>query len=344
MTKEQYDQPDFPLQEARKLTRHLMKPKLVIYWADFLIHIMIGWGAFAYAYITPLMSAGGLAALTIAALALYRAVIFTHELSHLKKGTFQTFRLVWNILCGFPLMAPSFMYHGVHNEHHARDIYGTIEDGEYLPFACESKLKIIGYMFLIFILPLFFACRFTLLTPLSWLSPRAHHFIWQRASSLTIDLSYKRPPAGKRDKTSFRLQELGGFLYGWSAIFLVGLGLVSIKLLVLWYAVVTIIFLLNSLRTLAAHKYRNPGDQKMSVSEQFLDSVDVPGHPLITALWAPVGLRYHATHHLFPNMPYHALGAAHRLLVAELSDNRAYLTVRRKNLWHALAVLWRDAR
>ncbi len=28
----------------------------------------------------------------------------------------------------------------------------------------------------------------------------------------------------------------------------------------------------------------------------------------LPALWAPVGLRYHATHHLFMSMPYHNLG------------------------------------
>ena len=63
-------------------------------------------------------------------------------------------------------------------------------------------------------------------------------------------------------------------------------------------------------------------DHKMTVAGQYLDSINVPGNLFITALWAPVGLRYHATHHLFPQMPYHNLGKAHRILVNNLSTMR----------------------
>ncbi|UTW55696.1 fatty acid desaturase [Kordiimonas sp. SCSIO 12610] len=335
---------DFPLKEARQLTRDLMKPNPAIYWSDFLLTIIIGWGAFIYAYMNPLLTASGCAAFIVCVLALYRAVIFTHEISHFKKGSFKRFRFMWNLLAGMPMMAPSFMYQGVHNEHHARDIYGTHEDGEYLPFATETRAKIIGYILLIFILPGFFLVRFSVLAPLSWVHTSVREFVWRRASSLTIDLAYERPLASRRDDPTWKLQELGSFLYIWAAIVLTLIGVLSYKVFVLWYAVVIGIFLLNSLRTLAAHKYRNPGDQKMTVPEQFLDSVDVPGHKFITSLWAPVGLRYHATHHLFPNMPYHSLGKAHRRLVAELSDNRLYLKAKRDSLWHALKTIWSEAK
>ena len=62
----------------------------------------------------------------------------------------------------------------------------------------------------------------------------------------------------------------------------------------------------------------------MSVTAQFLDSVNVPPPTLLPALWAPVGLRYHALHHLLPSVPYHALGAAHRRLVAALGAQSPY--------------------
>ena len=81
----------------------------------------------------------------------------------------------------------------------------------------------------------------------------------------------------------------------------------------------------------------------MSRSEEFLDSVNVPGIPFITALWAPVGLRFHATHHLFPSMPYHELHKAHNALIAELPDNSAYLSASRDSLFDALAQLWHEA-
>lgn len=333
----------FPLQEARMLVRYMGKPKPWIYWIDFLVNITLGWAAFVTALLMPLLSPVGIAAYFIASLCLYRAVIFTHELAHLKKGTFKGFRLVWNILCGFPLMAPSFMYHGVHNDHHARDIYGRTDDGEYLPFASQHPYKIIGYLLLIFILPIFFAARFLILGPLSWVIPPLRRFVWERASSLTIDLSYRRPPLSRRDDPTSSLQEAATSAYAWTIAGLLVAGIIPVKLILLWYLVLLLVFLLNSLRTLAAHSYRNPGSQAMSVSEQFQDSIDVPGNAFTTALWAPVGLRYHATHHLFPAMPYHSLGAAYRRLVGQLPDNKPYLIATRRSLPNALANLWKDA-
>jgi fatty acid desaturase len=137
---------------------------------------------------------------------------------------------------------------------------------------------------------------------------------------------------------------LGAFVFGAGAITLVVMHILPVAVLAVWYAVAVVIFFLNSLRTLAAHAYRNPGDQLMSRSEEFLDSVNVPGIPFVSALWAPVGLRFHATHHLFPSMPYHELEKLHKTLVTELSDNNTYLSASRKSLFDALSRLWREAR
>ena len=182
------------------------------------------------------------------------------------------------------------------------------------------------------------------MTPLSYFYPPLRRLLWRWLSSLVIDLDYKRPPPAKQDDESWRLQEFGAFALGAGAITLVVLDILPIAVLGVWYAVALTIFLLNSLRTLAAHAYRNPGDQLMTRSDEFLDSVNVPGIPFVTALWAPVGLRFHATHHLFPSMPYHELKKAHDALIAELPDNSAYQSASRKSLSDALVRLWREAR
>jgi fatty acid desaturase len=333
---------DFPIKEARSLVKDLMTPKESIYWIDYLFHIILGWGAFWYASTTAMFTPLWFVAYVVSSVAIYRAVIFTHELAHLKKGTFKLFRFVWNLTVGFVIMAPSFTYHGVHNDHHARDVYGTNDDGEYLPFAAGPPWKIISYVSLSFILPFLIVIRSMLLTPLGMIIPPLGRLVWQRASSLTIDMNYKRRPMGKSDDPTSHLQEVMASLYGWLAVFAVLQGWIPIQALLMWYMVTVLAFILNSIRTLCAHAYRNSGEDKMTLSEQFLDGVDVPGN-MFTTFWAPVGLRYHATHHLFPNMPYHSLGEAHRRLKSELSDNSLYLASSRRGMWDALTRLWADA-
>ncbi len=335
---------EFPLQEARGLVRDLMAPKQWIYWVDFLFHISLGWAAFATALLAPPLSVLQLGAYVVAGLALYRAVLFIHELAHRKRGTFKAFRLLWNLICGIPLQVPSFTYDGVHNDHHKRDLYGTLDDGEYIPFAIQKPLGMIGYVLLSFILPLLFVGRFLVLVPLSYLFEPVRKFAWARASSLTIDLAYVRSADATRGVENWKAQEFGAFLFSFTVVACTVAGILTYKAIVLWYAVAVLIFFMNSLRTLAAHAYRNPDDHPMSVGEQYLDSVDVPGNMFTTALWAPVGLRYHATHHLFPSMPYHNLGKARRTLVRELSDNTLCLTTERNSLWDALRRIWSEAK
>ncbi len=334
----------FPIAEARLIARRFSKPKPVIYWTDFLVSISIAWSFFFLAVAAPAFSALQISAVVISALAHYRAVIFIHELAHLKRGTFTIFRAVWNVLSGIPLMVPSFSYTGVHIDHHRPGIYGFKEDGEYIPFATGRPWRIAGYLLQIFALPLLMAARFIILTPLSYLYPPLRQLLWRRLSSLVIDLNYKRPPPAKQDDESWRLQEFGAFMLGAGVIILVATNILPIAVIGVWYAVALTIFLLNSLRTLAAHAYRNPGDQLMTRSDEFLDSVNVPGIAFVTALWAPAGLRFHATHHLFPSMPYHELKKAHEALIDELPDNTAYLSASRKSLLDALSRLWREAR
>lgn len=333
---------DFPLREAHTLVRDLMTPNPWIYWLDFLLHITFGWAAFIMALHSSFLSLWQILACSGAVLAFYRAAIFIHELAHLKKGTFTLFRLLWNLVCGIPLMIPSFTYDGVHNDHHKRDVYGTSKDGEYLPFATQRPSGMVRYMLLSFILPLLLVARFLLLTPLSYLIPPLRKLVWERASSLTINPNYKRAVNAVRNDHNWQRQEFATFMFALTIVMGVILNILPYQILVLWYVIAVLIFILNSLRTLAAHAYRHPGDRAVGLAEQYLDSINIPGN-FLTGLWAPVGLRYHATHHLFMSLPYHNLGKAQARLVHGLSDNTLYLQTMRKGLWDALTRIWKEA-
>ncbi|HEX3726347.1 MAG TPA: fatty acid desaturase, partial [Pirellulales bacterium] len=109
------------------------------------------------------------------------------------------------------------------------------------------------------------------------------------------------------------------------------------------YPLSVAILFLNAIRTLGAHRYTNTGGEVTFVS-QLLDSINYPHHPLITSLWAPVGLRFHALHHLFPSMPYHNLTEAHRRLMAELPADSPYRRTECSSLCRALVQLWHTSR
>ena len=328
--------------EARRLVAHLMRRDPFIYWADFLLSAALGWSAFYAAVVLPFPSFGFVLALLVSALAFYRAAIFIHELSHFRPDEFALFRLAWNALIGVPLLVPSFMYDGVHNDHHKPDVYGTGEDGEYVPFVLHRPLEMIVFLLSALIIPALFAIRFLILAPLSWIIPPLRKPVWERASSLVIDPAYVRAPHAIRSDPNWRAQEVAVTLWAWSVVALAWWGVIPVKALMVWYAMAAIVFFLNGLRTLAAHAYRNPPQRVLSREEQFLDSVDVPGQRFLTTLWAPVGLRYHATHHLFPSMPYHSLGEAHRILKERFPE--AYAQVTRPSLRLALMRIWREAR
>ena len=332
----------FPIKEAREIVKDLLPPRPFVYWADFLFHSCLGWGTFYLAVHSEGHSFYRFVFFLISSFALFRAAIFIHELTHLRKNTFNVFHVIWNVLCGFPLMIPSFLYQGVHNDHHKRSIYGTEKDGEYFPFVAEGRKKIIVFVFSSFLVPIFFFIRFAFLTPISRLNEKLRSTVLERASSFSININYRRTRSSLASASLWQVQETVACLYGWTFLAMVIQGIWPAASLALWYLVATTLFLTNSLRTLVAHCYRNVGSNTLDFSEQLLDSVNVPGN-LFAPLWAPVGLRFHATHHLIPEIPYHSLRKAHRRLSERFSEKDLYNKTSGTGLCSELGRLWREA-
>ncbi len=102
----------------------------------------VGWTSLGLAVVVDRWLRAAL--LLIAVAALYRAVLFIHEITHRAGRDLAAFAPVWNALVGVPLLVPSFLYEGVHTDHHRQRCYGTDADPEYLPFGRRSPALIIG--------------------------------------------------------------------------------------------------------------------------------------------------------------------------------------------------------
>ncbi|MEM9643849.1 MAG: fatty acid desaturase [Planctomycetota bacterium] len=342
--------PGFSFQQARALIDGLGTPNPKIYWADFLASIIGGHLSIHLIFFLPRwypdsrwMVFAVVAAYVATVLLYMRSLMFIHELVHLPRNEFKGFRIAWNALCGILFFVPSFLYYP-HVDHHRRKHYGTEHDGEYLALSHHGRWMVIGFIVQAAIIPFLAIIRFLIISPACWVVPGWRAYVHRHASTMVVDPFYERSDASPRVMKCVLLQVVLCFV--WWVWFLIRGGVMRGEWLdpfwLVAYSVALGILVLNEVRTLGAHRWTNQGGE-MTFEDQLLDSVNYPDRPWITELWGPIGTRYHALHHLFPRIPYHDLGKAHRRLTAGLPADSIYHQTSATSLLSEIAALWKRA-
>ena len=90
------------------------------------------------------------------------------------------------------------MYEGVHNQHHAKRYYGTVDDPEYLPLALMKPWTLPVFLIAAALAPIGMLIRFGILAPLSMLSPKLRAIVVGRYSGLQINPKFVPPETGRR--------------------------------------------------------------------------------------------------------------------------------------------------
>lgn len=274
----------------------------------------------------------------ISSFSFYRGLSFIHEVSHFDR-ILPNFRTTYNTLFGIPYRVPAYSL-TTHNYHHGIKTFGSEGDPEYEKWTERKKIFLLRPFFLSFLYPMVLTIRFAI-TPLLYpiLSEKTKRSIHEKISSFVMNLKYKRP-FSEEDYAEMKAQDIA------CASYFVVFTIVTMYFGVfkqafgIWYAQITFISLMNTYRALVAHRYQiHRADPALSARDiQINDSVTIEGS-FLTEVWAPIGLRYHSTHHMFPLIPYYNLGKAHRRIKAAISAEHPYSKTIEPNFFVAFTKL-----
>src|SRR5262249_39054086 len=144
--------PGLEYAEMRRLVADLFEHKAWIYWLDMCVSMAIGYGAATIYLDTRFGWVIQTVAFLIAGVALYRLGTFMHEIVHMRHDEMNFFKFSWNVLNGVQLVTPSHFYEN-HIDHHNTGMYGTGNDGEYLPLGRGIFAHLANYLVTALLLP-----------------------------------------------------------------------------------------------------------------------------------------------------------------------------------------------
>jgi fatty acid desaturase len=311
--------------QVRALVEDLFQIREGWYWLDLGVCTVLGWGGFIYA-VNPVHQGAVVFVLAfiLSMAAFYRALVFIHEITHVRSAQLAAFTGVWNIVCGFFAFFPHYIYL-CHGYHHRVNSFSTKTDPEYLPLAHQKPFQILAPFLIFPLVPLLLAFRFLIVGPLSiLLGGRCRDWVLRHCSSIKLNVHFEWVTITPEERRLSVIQDLA--CLAWWGVFLAGCARegVLFRAIVVWWALMYTLQCINHFRSLISHRYTNLKGDKVSYEEQLLDSITIDGFSPTAMILAPVGLRYHSLHHLFPTMPYHSLGAAHRRLVQKLPKDHLY--------------------
>ncbi|WP_412471875.1 fatty acid desaturase family protein [Halobacteriovorax sp. RT-1-4] len=319
---------DIQLMKEILKNHHALKKGRI--WFDLLSNALIGWSAFFYTCFHF-----NIFTFILAIFFIYRGTILVHEVSHIAKKV-KGYRTAFNILFGWPNAYPVYLG-DAHLFHHGKKTYGTERDPEY-KYISEFRFLTLTRPFLASVaLPIIQVIRFGIL-PLTYifLNTEQKKWVYQNISTLAFSMDYKRPIRNeKKDIARMVRNDLMCVLYKVAIGLLIFLEVLPVQTIWIWFSIVVISSTLNMYRALFNHLYTNESLVPMTWEEHLLDTVTIESG--LSSFFIFVnGLNYHAIHHLFPELPYTNLAAAHKELMEKLPADHIYKSNTYSSIFHVL--------
>jgi fatty acid desaturase len=306
----------------RRSLEDLFHPQPWRYWTEVLGSALVGYGALAVGLAWPGLVGTAVAVLGLG-LSLHRNSGMLHELAHLSPTRWRWLMRAWNALWGVPLLLPSWVYRRIHLAHHRAEVFATALDPEYTPLAGEGRPAFFRAVLVPLALPLALALRFLLVAPLSWLVPPLRRVVLARASTLASNGAAPPPAWSPAERRAILVTEACAVALWWSLIGGMAQGVVPARLPLLVLGAWLVAMVCNQVRGLTAHFFvRHPG--RLDPRSAMLESTTLEPGGLLGPVLFPLGLGYHALHHLAPAVPFHHLARAHARLVEALPPSSPY--------------------